>query len=76
MTSLKMLENVGLIYCYYLRKPELKDRYIKQYIDLAKAIISNFRPFLIQIIKKLATVSSSKLEIIILDLDLNNFIIA
>ena len=73
---------------------ELKDRYIKQYIDLAKAIISNFRPFLIskikhltdvlnslnlfyiQTIKKLATVSSSKLEVIILDLDLNNNIIA
>ena len=26
---------------------ELKDYYIKQYINLAKAIISNFRPFLI-----------------------------
>ena len=26
---------------------ELKDRYIKQYINLAKAIISNFRPFLL-----------------------------
>ena len=26
---------------------ELKDRYIKQYIDFVKAIIRNFRPFLL-----------------------------
>lgn len=35
---------------------ELKDRYIKQYIDLAKAIISNFRPFFISKIKHLTDV--------------------
>lgn len=35
---------------------ELKDYYIKQYIDLAKAIISNFRPFLISKIKHLTDV--------------------
>lgn len=35
---------------------EIKDRYIKQYIDLAKAIIRNFRPFLISKIKHLTDV--------------------
>lgn len=72
----KLLENVGLIYCYYLRKLVIfamviisKIRYLTDVLHVSSVI--TFRQ-----LKKLATVSSSKLEIIILDLDLNNNIIA
>ncbi|WP_143455612.1 hypothetical protein [Ligilactobacillus salivarius] len=72
----KLLENVGLIYCYYLRKLVIfamviisKIRYLTDVLHVSSVILHSDN-------KKTCHVSSSKLEIIILDLDLNNFIIA